>query len=140
MSTKWFGLARHTGEQAEQRAQAYLISQGLQAVTRNYRCKLGEIDLIMRDGELLVFVEVRFRSTSGFGTAAETVTRQKQQKIIRAAAYFLKSEGLTEQVSCRFDVVSLEGTATAATAGTTDSAGNAGATTRWFRDAFRAYN
>lgn len=79
---------------------------------RNYWCKLGEIDLIMRDGPTLVFVEVRYRSHGYFGGAAASVTPAKQRKLRRAALCYLQAQGLNEaQQSCRFDLIAYEGLA-----------------------------
>ncbi len=97
-----------TGEKSELRAEQFLRQQGLTLVTRNYRCKLGEIDLIMRDGEHLVFVEVRFRKHRHYGSASETVGYHKQRKLIRTAQYYLLMHPNLD-VPCRFDVVALHG-------------------------------
>ena len=78
----------------------------------NYRCKLGEIDLIMHDQDTIVFVEVRSRKQNRYGTALESVNRGKQQRLIRAAKYYLQKNKLTEQKPCRFDVVSVDNTHT----------------------------
>ncbi len=94
------------GAQAEQAACAHLSARGLKLHTRNYRCRSGEIDLIMRDGDTLVFVEVRYRSSTRFGGAAASVDMTKQQKLIRAAQTFLGEQGLTN-APCRFDVVTV---------------------------------
>lgn len=93
------------GAAAEHLALRYLEACGLQLVTRNFRCRGGELDLIMRDGEQLVFVEVRSRRYSHFGTPAESVTRAKQQKLLRAAAFYLQRQEL--DLPCRFDVVAI---------------------------------
>lgn len=93
------------GEAAEALACRYLERQGLVLIERNYRCRAGEVDLIMRDGECLVFVEVRSRRHSGYATPAETITRAKQRRVCRAAAYYL----LTHRYNapCRFDVIAI---------------------------------
>lgn len=96
------------GQRAEQRAEIYLQTQGLTPRARNYRCKAGEIDLIMTQGQTLVFVEVRLRSNRHFAGAAETVDWRKQQKLIRAAQHYLQRHGLTDRVACRFDVVAFD--------------------------------
>jgi putative endonuclease len=83
----------------------YLEAQGLTLVTRNFRCRTGELDLIMREGEYLVFVEVRSRRYIRYGTPAESVTRPKQQKLLRAAAFYLQGRHL--DLPCRFDVVAI---------------------------------
>lgn len=95
------------GAQAEDRALAHLLRQGLALVVRNYRCKGGEIDLVMRAADgTLAFVEVRQRSGRGFGGAAASVTPAKQRRVLRAAEHYL---GTLDRVPpCRFDVVALE--------------------------------
>ena len=97
------------GALAEARAETFLLQQGLVKRAKNYRCKLGEIDLIMQQGTAhdttLVFVEVRLRSHTGFANAAESVTYRKQQKIIKTAQYYLQQHQLTDKANCRFDVI-----------------------------------
>lgn len=102
--------SRSRGDQFERRAEQFLLGQGLVLQMRNYLCKLGEIDLIMRAGHTLVFVEVRYRKNSHFGGAAASVTPAKQQKLRRAAYSYLQSRGLSEsQQACRFDLVACDG-------------------------------
>ena len=96
------------GEQAERVACQYLCQQGLQLVRRNYRTKAGEIDLIMRDKNDWVFVEVKFRTNQGWASAAESVTRDKQLKVINAAKQFLQQYKIYDLVACRFDVITIE--------------------------------
>ncbi len=93
------------GDMAEQSVCEFLEKQQLRRVTQNYRCRVGEIDLIMRDSDTLVFVEVRYRTNPAYGSALESVTYAKQQRLIRAAQYYLQQKRLTEKVRCRFDVV-----------------------------------
>ena len=97
------------GQSAEVRAEAFLASHGLTPVTRNWRCRFGEIDLIMQDGATRVFVEVRLRSRSDFGAAAASVTPAKQRKLLAAARQYLTT--LKPLPPCRFDVVALTGNA-----------------------------
>jgi putative endonuclease len=97
------------GQSAEARAETLLQSRGLTLVARNWRCRFGEIDLIMRDGDTLVFVEVRLRSRSDFGDAAASVTPAKQKKLIATARQYLS--GLKHMPPCRFDVVAISGQA-----------------------------
>jgi putative endonuclease len=99
--------AQSIGAEAEQRAAEYLAHRGLAMVARNYRCRGGEIDLVMRDGPVLVFVEVRARSVSRFGGAAESITTRKQARVILAARHYLARHGL--DVPCRFDALLLDG-------------------------------
>ena len=97
------------GQSAESRAEAFLQAQGLQPVARNWRCRFGEIDLIMQDGATRVFVEVRLRSRDDFGGAAASVTPAKQRKLLAAARQYLAT--LKTLPPCRFDVVALCGRA-----------------------------
>jgi putative endonuclease len=98
-------VEKTSGEHAEARAEVFLVQQGLVKRAKNYRCKLGEIDLIMQHTDTLVFVEVRLRTHQAFASAAESVTIRKQQKIIKAAQYYLQEHQLTDKANCRFDVI-----------------------------------
>jgi putative endonuclease len=95
-----------TGAIAEGMALAHLQSAGLRLVERNFRCRFGEIDLIMTENEALVFVEVRLRSNEQYGGAAESITPRKQQRIILAARYYLAHHVRVLPI-CRFDAVLL---------------------------------
>jgi putative endonuclease len=95
------------GKQAEDAALHYLKRQGLKLVARNFHCRSGEVDLIMRDGKMLVFVEVRLRNSTICGTGLESVTRAKQRKIMRSAEFYLLKKGLTYKISYRFDIISV---------------------------------
>ncbi|OGT97808.1 MAG: YraN family protein [Gammaproteobacteria bacterium RIFOXYB2_FULL_38_6] len=95
------------GSQAESKALAFLKTQGLKLLERNFRCKLGEIDLIMQDKDFTVFVEVKYRKIINFGEPVETVTKSKQRKIIKAATFYLQQKDLFDKVPCRFDVVGI---------------------------------
>lgn len=95
------------GMQGEDEALAHLTLNGLTLVARNFLCKGGEIDLIMRDGAHLVFVEVRRRADTRHGGAAASITARKQQRMVRAAqVYLLRCAPLPP---CRFDVVAIDG-------------------------------
>ena len=94
------------GAQAEQRAAQYLRQHGLKPVAQNFRGRFGEIDLIMRDGATLVFIEVRLRRNANFGGAAASIDARKQQRIIRTAQQFLAS--LAHIPPCRFDAVLID--------------------------------
>ncbi|MEM1243511.1 MAG: YraN family protein [Pseudomonadota bacterium] len=96
------------GKNAEISAKAFLQQQGLQPIAENFRCKRGEIDLIMRDKACLVFIEVRYRKNANFGGAKASIDYHKQQKIITAAQYYLQTKKLTHQCQCRFDVVCMD--------------------------------
>ncbi|MCW8901366.1 MAG: YraN family protein, partial [Gammaproteobacteria bacterium] len=76
---------------------------------RNYHCRFGEIDLIMQDGDSLVFVEVRYRRNNHFGSGAETVTASKQSKLVKTASAYLQQHAKLNQYPARFDVVSITG-------------------------------
>ena len=103
----WLHLQRRwRGRYAEKIAADFLMRQGFVIVARNYRCRLGEIDLIAREGDTLVFVEVRFRSRSDYGNAIESITNMKRRKLIAAALYFLQERGDGDS-DCRFDVIAL---------------------------------
>jgi putative endonuclease len=80
-----------------------LQQHGLKLIARNYRCRFGEIDLLMQDGETLVFVEVRMRSSTDFGGAAASIDARKQAKLIRTAQHYLAT--LARVPPCRFDAV-----------------------------------
>jgi putative endonuclease len=95
------------GAAAERKACRFLESHGLQALQSNYRCRYGELDLIMLDQNTLVIVEVRFRQGHQYGSAAESVTPAKQAKIIAATEHYLQRHGNTRPL--RFDVVALSG-------------------------------
>ncbi len=97
------------GRAAEDEALRFLARQGLVPVARNYRCPYGEIDLVMREGETLVFVEVRWRTRTDYGTPAETVTDRKQARLRAAAAHFLQHHRDHSTRPCRFDIVSYSG-------------------------------
>ncbi|MFQ6004643.1 MAG: YraN family protein [Woeseia sp.] len=112
------------GRRAEKLALAYLKSNGLRKIATNFRCRMGEVDLVMQDGDCLVFAEVRFRNQNRFTTAVESVDRHKQRKIIRTAAAFLGRYPKYGNYSVRFDVVGL------------DRSENQTAV-KWIRDAFR---
>lgn len=108
------------GVQAEQIAARFLQQHGLALVETNYRSRFGEIDLILRDGETLVFAEVRQRSRSDFGGAAGSIDARKQQRLIITAQHYLGS--LPRIPPCRFDALLL------------DAAGNI----EWVKNAFEA--
>ena len=95
------------GAQAEQDAAQYLQKNGLKLIQTNYRSRFGEIDLILRDGETLIFAEVRQRSRSDFGGAAASIDARKQQRLILTAQHYLTT--LPRIPPCRFDAVLLDG-------------------------------
>jgi putative endonuclease len=95
------------GEAAEAMAAAFLERKGLNVVARNYRCRLGEIDLVAREGDTTVFVEVRQRASPAFGGAAGSITAAKRARLVRAARHYLSR--LKTVPACRFDALLIEG-------------------------------
>ncbi len=116
--------AKHliTGRNAEQHALKLLNRSGLRLLVRNFRCRSGELDLVMLDGHDLVIVEVRYRARRNYGHAAETVNRSKQGRIISATKQFLSRNPQHATRAVRFDVVALHGDAEP----------------EWLKDAFQA--
>lgn len=96
------------GRDTENLALEHLQSAGLELVARNFRCRWGELDLIVWDGPILVFVEVRYRQDARFGGAAESVNVHKQRKLIKAAQLFLQQHPQWLDKSARFDIVAIE--------------------------------
>lgn len=95
------------GAEAEAMAAAFLEHKGLKVIARNYRCRLGEIDLIALDGPTTVFIEVRQRTSSAFGGAAPSITAAKKQRLIKAARHYISR--LRSMPECRFDALLIEG-------------------------------
>lgn len=122
------GLAARglVGNRAERQALRFLIREGLNPVTRNFRSRGGEIDLIMLHGDCLTFVEVRYRKSTRFSAPALTVDRHKQRKIVRTAALFLAAKPQYARLASRFDVVAVTG--------------GVDSTIEWLQDAFRPVN
>ena len=106
------------GAEAEDLALEFLLRQGLKLKTRNYTCRLGEIDLVLEEGKTLVFVEVRQRRSQAFGGAAESITARKRQRLLATARHYLAAQ--RSLPACRFDAVLVDG------------AGEV----QWIRDAF----
>ena len=117
------GSRAERGRKAEDEALLRLLAARLQLVERNYRSRYGEIDLIMRDGRTLVFVEVRYRSRSRFGGAEESVDRRKQTRLVLTAASYLREHHLN--CPTRFDVAALK-------------PGSGGPELNWIKGAFQA--
>ena len=111
------------GNNAEAVAENYLVKQGLLLIERNYHCKAGEIDLIMQTSDLLVFIEVRYRSNPFFGSAAESITEKKIQRCRKTANHYLQSNRQYRHLFNRFDVLAI-------------SAMNAKQEILWIKDAF----
>lgn len=106
MRTKEDDTTTARGREAEERAARHLERHGLRVVARNFRVRGGEIDLICRDGRVLVFVEVRQRSRSDYGGAGASITTSKQRRIVLAARHYLAGQ---PECDCRFDCVLIEG-------------------------------
>jgi putative endonuclease len=96
----------HRGDAAEALAAAFLERRGLKILSRNYRCRFGEIDLVAESGATLVFVEVRARRSEAFGGPAESSTGTKRRRLVAAARHYLANAG---ERTARFDVVLLRG-------------------------------
>jgi putative endonuclease len=106
---------RAIGEHWEQAALAHLRKAGLELVTRNFHCRYGEIDLVMldhgaRDGDALVFVEVRYRDDATRGGGTASVGAAKQRKLVHSAQVFLQANARYAALPCRFDVIGCAGT------------------------------
>lgn len=114
-----------TGQAAEAYACEHLQARGLKLITQNFRCPRGEIDLIMREKDTTVFVEVRYRRNIRYGSGAESVDSHKQRKLLAAAQLYLQQNPKAAKSPCRFDVVSL-------------SLQGEQAQLEWIRDAFQA--
>jgi putative endonuclease len=99
-----------TGAAIEKQAAHWLTQQVLTVISCNYRCRLGEIDLIMRDAEQLVFVEVRYRRQNSYGDGLESVDWRKQQKLLKTANHFLMTHASYADTACRFDVLGVKPT------------------------------
>lgn len=99
----------NAGLAAEQLAATFLQNHGLKLVAQNYHCKYGEIDLVMKDAKTLVFIEVRLRTNSQFGSAGASITAQKQQKLILTAQHYLQ-HFLSQHgdCQCRFDAILMD--------------------------------
>lgn len=95
----------NAGLAAEKLAATFLTQRGLKLGMQNYHCRFGEIDLIIKEGEVLVFIEVRLRTNRLFDLAAESISAKEQQKIIQTAKHFLMQHG---EHSCRFDTILMD--------------------------------
>lgn len=102
-------MSQKIGFAAEDNARIYLHSQGLKWIESNYRCRWGEIDLIMRDEQSLIFVEVRSRSSFSHGGAAASITYSKRQKLLKTASHYLVNRKIRDNHPARFDVFVFEG-------------------------------
>lgn len=118
-----------TGKHWEDIAESFLKKRGLRSLKRNFHCRFGEIDLIMRDGPILVFIEVRYRRRSQLGDGAASIDSRKKGRIEKTAAFFLAGHPQHAARACRFDVISI---------GATDQDLKKNIDIGWIRDAFQA--
>lgn len=100
-------MSRQQGKNYEQQAADFLRKQGLILLAKNFYAYRGELDLVMREKQTLVFIEVRFRKNTNFGTPEETVTWSKQQHLAKAAQSYLQRNKALAQLPCRFDVIAI---------------------------------
>src|SRR5580692_493333 len=98
-------VRKKSGDLAEQKACEFLQARGLKLIMKNYRCIFGEIDLIMRDDHDIVFIEVRSRTNTDYGSPIESITKSKQKKIMGTSIHFLQQRNWLNKVNSRFDVV-----------------------------------
>ncbi|MFB8831331.1 YraN family protein [Azotobacter sp. CWF10] len=117
---------QRSGRDAEILAHRHLTAQGMRLLAQNWRCRCGELDLVMLDGDTVVFVEVRYRRHFAWGGALESVDARKRMRLIRSAQYFLQQEPRWARHPCRFDVIAING------------ADGASGHLSWIRNAFDA--
>ena len=101
------GYTQRTGNEAEARACQYLTEQGLKLVTRNFHCRYGEIDLIMREQQTIVFVEVRFRKANSLVDGAQSISPAKQARLVKSASYYLQQHKFSDAIPARIDVIAV---------------------------------
>ena len=117
------GDPRQFGRQAEELAKTYLMDMGLEFIDSNFHSRYGEIDLIMKEDDILVFVEIKFRGEKSYGNIVESINRAKQRKIVQTSRIYLQKNKIADRMLCRFDVVFISGR---------ESGG-----INWIKDAFR---
>lgn len=100
---------RRLGEDKEQVAADFLEAAGYQILERNFRCRMGEIDLIAKENETLIFTEVKYRASHKAGLPEEAVDFRKRQRICKVALYYLTTHVRRTDVPCRFDVIAIDG-------------------------------
>lgn len=101
--------ARHRGRIGEQSAVEYLLRSGYRVLARNFRTRRGEIDIVARDGDTLVFVEVKSWKAIGITDLEVSISRRKQRRIIDASRFYLMREGLSGRTNVRYDVIFMKG-------------------------------
>ena len=104
-----FNNTRAKGSHGEQLALNYLIKSGLRPIEQNFNSRYGEIDIIMRDADEWIFIEVRLRESLEFGGGLESVTRSKQRKLINTAEYYMQKHHNFHFECCRFDIIEISG-------------------------------
>lgn len=104
-----FPNKRDIGDRHEAYAVDIIRKSGLEIVETNYLCKLGEVDIIARNHQDLIFIEVRYRRSESYGGALQSVDKKKQKRIGLAANHYLQKHKLTNKVACRFDVFAITG-------------------------------
>jgi putative endonuclease len=117
-------LRRATGNAFEAAAEAHAAGHGMQTLARNFNCRFGEIDLVLKDRDVIVFAEVRYRDGGRFGGAIASVDVRKQRRMSAAAAMYLQAHPALARAPCRFDVFAISGDAETPSI-------------TWIRDAFR---
>ncbi len=122
------GNTQISGDAAEEIALKYLQQQGLSLITRNFRCRRGEIDLIMQHHDSIVFIEVRYRRNNHFGGAHASIDRRKQDKLIVSALHYLQKNRRAARQPARFDVIAIHAATQTATQ----------PDIQWIQDAFQA--
>ena len=100
---------RQTGSEWERKAVEYLAQNGYTIIQTNYRCKIGEIDIIAKESDTLCFIEVKYRSDKRYGNAIEAVTPSKQNTIRKTALHYLVTVMHSDNIDCRFDVIGFDG-------------------------------
>lgn len=113
-----------SGNAAEALARKHLERQGLRLLAQNWRCRRGELDLVMLDADTVVFVEVRYRRHTAWGGAVESVDARKREKLTTAALHFLQQEARWAKHPCRFDVIAI------------NAEGNSPPRLNWIQNAF----
>ena len=101
---------RSTGKHFEDLALAHAQGDGLRLVTRNFNCRYGELDLVMKDRDIIVFLEVRYRRSQSHGGALDSVSATKRERLTKAASLFLQANPNLARNTCRFDVIAISGT------------------------------
>ena len=102
-------MSREIGKNYETMAKQFLKTKGLKILEENFHAYRGEIDLVCQDAQTLVFVEVRYRRYTHFGSSSASVAYTKQKHLIQAAQYYLQRKGCADKYPCRFDVIGISG-------------------------------